>query len=143
MGEPLRLLGIGIALVLTTALPWLASMLLTDIYTGLSVLALFIMVLHGDRVSTTEKSALFVFVAFSASTHSGTLAVLLGLCCLGLIAWPLLRQRVSGAGLLQGWLSLAAGAGMSAQPGSDSASRSQATALARDRGRRTGSETSI
>jgi hypothetical protein len=40
MAEPLRLLGIGIVLALTTTLPWLASMLLTDIFAGLSVLAL-------------------------------------------------------------------------------------------------------
>ena len=51
MAEPRRLLAIGIALVLTTALPWLASTLLTDIFTGLSVLALFVMVLHGDKIS--------------------------------------------------------------------------------------------
>src|SRR6476620_305127 len=44
MGEPLRLLGIGIVLVLTTTLPFLASMLLTDICAGLSVLALYVMV---------------------------------------------------------------------------------------------------
>src|SRR5437868_8961531 len=102
MSEPLRLLAIGIALVLTTSLPWLTSTLLTDIYTGLAVLALFVMVLRGDRISTTEKCALFVFIAFSASTHSATLAVLLGLCCLGLIARPLLRRQISAAGLLRG-----------------------------------------
>jgi hypothetical protein len=112
MGEPLRLLAIGVALGLTTSLPWLSSMLLTDIFMGLSVLALFVLVLRGDRISTIEKCALFVFIAFSASTHSATLAVLLGLCCLGVIAWPLLRRQISAAGLLQGWLSLAAGAGM-------------------------------
>ena len=38
MSEPLRLLGIGVALVLTTSLPWLSSMLPTDIFMGLSVL---------------------------------------------------------------------------------------------------------
>jgi hypothetical protein len=112
MSEPLRLLGIGLALVLTTALPWLASTLLTDIFTGLSVLALFVLVLHADRISRLEKVALFILIAFSAATHSATLAVLLGLCILGLIAWVFMRQRVSGAGLLQGWLSLVAGAGM-------------------------------
>src|SRR5215468_880827 len=84
MGEPLRLLGIGIVLVLTTTLPFLASMLLTDIFTGLSVLALYVMVLHGGRISGVEKCALFAFVAFCASTHSATMAVLLGLCGLGL-----------------------------------------------------------
>ncbi|MFO1110915.1 MAG: hypothetical protein U1E61_17190 [Bradyrhizobium sp.] len=112
MGEPLRLLAIGIVLVLATSLPWLASVLLTDIFAGLSVLALYVLVLHGGRTSRIEKVALFAFIAFSASSHSGTMAVLLGLACLALVAWPFLRGRISGAGLLQGWLSLLAGAGM-------------------------------
>src|SRR6201994_1529946 len=55
MAQPLRLLGIRLALVLTTALPWLASMLLTDIFAGLSVLSLFILALHGERISGMEK----------------------------------------------------------------------------------------
>src|ERR1043166_7751355 len=55
MSEPLRLLGIGIVLMLTTSLPWLASMLLTDIFAGLSVLSLFILILHGDKTSGIEK----------------------------------------------------------------------------------------
>src|SRR5262249_33943871 len=112
MSEPLRLLGIGIVLMLTTTLPWLASVLLTDIFAGLSVLALYVLVLHGKRISRIEKIALFGFIAFSAPSHSGTMAVLLGLTSLALVAWPLLRGRISGSGLLQGWLSLAAGAGM-------------------------------
>ena len=112
VGEPHRLLGIGAALVATTTLPFLASMLLTDIFAGLSVLALYIMVLHGKRISGIEKCALFVLVAFSAATHRATTAVLLGLCMLGLVAWFLSRGRISGAGLLQGWLSLVAGAAM-------------------------------
>jgi hypothetical protein len=112
MNEPLRLLAIALTLVLTTALPWLASTLLTDIYTGLSVLALFALVLHGGQISMWEKTAIFVFIAFSAASHSATMAVLLGLCCLALFAWPLLRRKVSGAGLLQAWLSLVTGAGM-------------------------------
>ncbi len=112
MAEPLRLIGIGIVLVLTTTLPWLASMLLTDIFAGLSVLALYVLVLHGKRTSTVEKCALFAFIAFCASTHSATLAVLLGLCSLGFVAWLFLRKRIPGTGLLQAWLSLVAGAGM-------------------------------
>jgi hypothetical protein len=110
--QPSRLIAIGIALVLATTLPWLASTLLTDIFTGLSVLALYILVLHGGKISTIEKCALFGFIAFSAATHSATLAVLLGLCCLGWMAWPLLRARQAAAGLIQGSLSLAASAAM-------------------------------
>src|SRR5205814_4877142 len=49
-------------------------------------------------------------IAFSAATHSATLAVLLGLCCLGWMTRPFLRQRIAASGLVQGTLSLVAGA---------------------------------
>jgi hypothetical protein len=112
MVRPWRLAAIGIALILTTALPWLASMLLTDIFAGLSVLSLFLLVLHGHKISVIEKLALFAFTAFAAATHSATLAVLLGLCCAGWIARPFLRERMAVSGLLQGSLSIVAGAAM-------------------------------
>src|ERR1700704_3170917 len=70
--KPLRLAAVSAALVLTTALPWLASMLLTDIFAGLSVLSLFILVVHGDKTSTPEKCLLFGLTAFAAATHSAT-----------------------------------------------------------------------
>jgi hypothetical protein len=110
MLTPLRLIGSSIALVLTTALPWLASMLLTDIFAGLSVLSLYILVLHGERISAPEKFLLFVFTAFAAATHSATLGVLFGLCALGWIARPLLRAQIPLSGLVQGSLTLVAGA---------------------------------
>ena len=112
MSQPLRLLGIGLVLSVTTSLPWLASMLLTDIFVGLSVLALFILAAHGDKTSTAEKCLLFALTAFAAASHSATLAVLLGLCCVGWIARPFLRGRISVAGLAQGSLGLVAGAAM-------------------------------
>ncbi len=112
MIRPLRLLGLSIVLILTTALPWLASMLLTDIFAGLSVLSLFLLVLHGDKISGIEKFSLFAFTAFAAATHSATLAVLLGLCCLGWIARPFLRARIALPGLVRGSLTIVAGAVM-------------------------------
>jgi hypothetical protein len=112
MTRPLRLAAVSTALILTTALPWLASTLLTDIFAGLSVLSLFILVLHGDRISTIEKCSLFAFTAFAAATHSATLAVLLGLCCAGWIARPLLGPRIAVSGLVQGSLTIIAGAAM-------------------------------
>ena len=60
----LRLLGakprfapvaISLILILTTALPWLTSMLLTDIFAGLSVLALYLLVVHGERLSRRSR----------------------------------------------------------------------------------------
>ncbi|HEY9456015.1 MAG TPA: hypothetical protein VIR82_25300 [Bradyrhizobium sp.] len=110
MNQPLRLLGIGLALSVTTSLPWLASILLTDIFAGLSVLALFILTTCGDKTSTPEKCLLFALTAFAASSHSATLGVLLGLCCVGWIALPFLHGRISVAGLAQGSLTIVAGA---------------------------------
>src|SRR6201985_508202 len=110
LAQPFRLLAISLSLVLTTALPWLASMLLTDIFAGLSALSLFILVLHGDKTSTLEKCLLFVFTAFAAATHSGTLGVLFGLCCLGWIAKPFLRKTAAASRIAQGSLPIAAGA---------------------------------
>ena len=74
-------------------------MLLTDIFAGLSVLSLFILVLHGERITGIEKFLLFAFTAFAAATHSATLGVLFGLCCVGWIVRPLLRRRIAIAGL--------------------------------------------
>jgi hypothetical protein len=108
--RPQRLMAVGTILVLTTALPWLASMLLTDIFAGLSVLSLFILVLHGDKTSIAEKILLFTFTAFAGATHSATLAVLLGLCCVGWLARPWLRKRIAMSGLLRGSLTVVAGA---------------------------------
>src|SRR5271154_472290 len=112
IAKPWRLFGLCLVLTLTTALPWLVSMLLTDIFSCLSVLSLFILVLHGDKISPAEKAALFVFTAFAAATHSATMAVLLGLCCVGWIARPLLRGRIPASHLAQGTLTIAAGAVM-------------------------------
>ncbi|MBR0826915.1 hypothetical protein JQ596_15305 [Bradyrhizobium manausense] len=104
-----RFVAISLVLTISTALPWLASMLLTDIFAGLSVLALFLLVVGGKRISTTEKFSLFAFTAFAAATHSATLGVLLGLCAVGWMTWPLLRRRVPIAGLVQGSLTIMAG----------------------------------
>ena len=110
LAQPFRLLAISLTLILTTALPWLSSMLLTYIFSGLSVLALFILVVKGDSVSTLEKLLLVALTAFSAATHSATFGVLFGLCLLALLAKPFLRERIALGGLAQGALSLAAGA---------------------------------
>src|SRR6478735_1287679 len=112
MARPIRLLVISLALSLATALPWLVTTLLTDIFAGLSVLSLFILILHGERTSTIEKCSLFALTAFAVASHSATLAVLFGLCCIGWTLRPFLRERLAIAGLVQGSLTLVAGAAM-------------------------------
>ena len=112
MRTPLRIAAISLALIATTALPWLASMLLTDIFAGLAVLSLFLLVLHGDRISSVEKWLLFAFTSFAAATHSATLGVLLGLCCAGWMVRPWLAARIPAIGLVRGSLTIVAGAMM-------------------------------
>jgi hypothetical protein len=94
LAQPFRLLMISLSLILTTALPWLTSLLLTDIFAGLAVLSLFILIAHGARISALEKFSLFLFTAFAAATHSATLGVLFGLCVLSLLAKPVLREEI-------------------------------------------------
>lgn len=112
LARPLRLARIALILVLTTALPWLASMLITDIFAGLAVLTLFLLAAHGDRLSRTEKIALFAFTAFAAATHSATFGVLFGLCVAGWVLLPWLRPRLTASGLMQGSVAVAVSAGL-------------------------------
>lgn len=108
--QTFRFVAISLLLILSTALPWLASMLLTDIFAGLSVLSLFLLIVGGSRISGLEKVSLFVFTAFAAATHSATLGVLLGLCAVGWMARPFLGRRLPIAGLTQASLTIVAGA---------------------------------
>ncbi|HYW62838.1 MAG TPA: hypothetical protein VE865_06535 [Bradyrhizobium sp.] len=110
MRTPFHVGAIILALVATTALPWLVSMLLTDIFAGLAVLALFLLVLHGENTSLPEKWLLFAFASFSAATHSATLGVLLGLCCAGAMLRPWLRERLPLVGLARGAMTVVTGA---------------------------------
>jgi hypothetical protein len=112
VGRPIQIAMMGVALSITTALPWLTSLLLTDIFAGLSVLSLFLLVVHGEKFAGFERAALFVFTAFAAATHSATLAVLIGLCGAAWLALRLLPGWISFDGALRGSLSLVAGAMM-------------------------------
>jgi hypothetical protein len=93
-----------------TALPWLVGMLLTDIFAGLSVLALYLLVRRADALARWERTALFLFVAFSAATHSATLLVLLLLLLAGLLFALFDRRLISFSGILRGAAALVLGA---------------------------------
>lgn len=107
--QTFRFVAISLSLMLSTALPWLASMLLTDIFAGLAVVSLFLLAVGASRTSTIEKISLFVFTAFAAATHSATLGVLLGLCAAGWLVRPFVGGRLPLAGLTQASLTIVAG----------------------------------
>ncbi len=110
--NPIGLLAIIAALSVTTALPWLASILLTDIFAGLAVLAFHVLVWHGDRVSPRERIALVVFIAFAVSTHSGTYAVLLGLTLTALSLWLINSKQMTRGAVANATTAMVLGAAM-------------------------------
>jgi hypothetical protein len=109
-GRPLVLLGAVAALSLTTALPFLVSTLLTDIFAGLGMLALCLLVLHGGKVAAWERAVLMALTAFAAATHNATLAVLSGLLLAGGIAALFSPAVVPIRGLARGAAALVTGA---------------------------------
>ena len=94
--RPLLLLGIVTVLSIFTTLPWLTAVLLTDIFSGLAVLALYLLLLRDDALSKPERIGLFVFVAASAATHSATIAVLSGLVFVAALVWLIDSTRIPG-----------------------------------------------
>jgi len=110
--RPLVLLVTIAVLSVTTTLPWLAGIVLTDIFFGLSVLALHLLVLRDDALARWERVALVVLVAFSAATHNATLAVLLALLAAGFVVGLFNRRLVPFAGLARGAAALVLGAMM-------------------------------
>ncbi len=100
-------------LSVATTLPWIAGIVLTDIFAGLAVLALYLIVLRADALKSWERAALFALLAFSAATHSATFVVLLGLLLAGLVlALVVRRGLVPFAGLGRAFAALALGAVM-------------------------------
>lgn len=108
-GRPLALLGTVAVLSFVTALPWVASILLTDIFAGLGVLTLYLVTLRGEMLAGWERGALVVLTAFAAASHGATLAVLLALLALAIIVMPFNRKLVPPAGLGRGITALALG----------------------------------
>lgn len=111
-GSPWRLPALITALAIATTLPWLASILLTDIFAGLAVLALYLLVCRADVLKRWEAVGLFLLIAFSAASHSATFAVLLALVCAGFLFCGWLRQILSLRGLVGGLAAVALGAGL-------------------------------
>ena len=109
-GRPLLIAGVVAALSALTTLPWLTAILLTDIFCGLGVLALYLLLLRHDSLSRGETAGLVLLVAVAASTHSATLAVLAALFAAAGVIRLVGGSRISGAALGRSGLALALGA---------------------------------
>jgi hypothetical protein len=89
--RPMLLFIVIAALSVVTTLPWLTSIMLTDIFAGLALLIVYLLVFADDVLRRWERNALFVLLAFSVATHSATFAVIAGLAIAAALAWWLFR----------------------------------------------------
>jgi hypothetical protein len=111
LGErPWLLLGTLGAMSALTTLPWLTAILLTDIFCGLGVFALYLLLMRNDALSGPERIGLIVLTAVAAATHSATIAVLAALLLAATLVWLFDRERVQAANLRRGVIALLLGA---------------------------------
>ncbi len=99
-------------LSVTTTLPWIAGILLTDIFAGLAVLALHLVVTRAEALTRNECRALVVFVAFSGATHSATFLVLTGLAVAALVVSLIDRRIVAPRAAIRAGVAVALSAAM-------------------------------
>ena len=105
---PSRLAAVVVGLALFTALPVLSSMLLTDVFVGLAVLSLYLLIFHRSELGRAERFGLLLLIAFASASHSATLAVLLAVLIFSVPAlrWahvrPLSRLLPAGGAVAAG-----------------------------------------
>jgi hypothetical protein len=92
--RPWLLLGTIAALSVFTTLPFLTAILLTDIFCGLGVLALYLVLMRSNMLNRSERIGLIVLIAVSAATHSATVAVLVALLAAACVLWLVDRRRM-------------------------------------------------
>jgi hypothetical protein len=109
-GRPGLLMGMVAAFSVFTTLPWLTSILLTDIFAGLAVLALYLLLLRAEQLHCRERIGLVVLVAVSVATHSATFAVLLVLLAAAAVLAFVDPRRLPLRALVRGAVALIFGA---------------------------------
>jgi hypothetical protein len=110
--RPWLLTGVVAALSVLTTLPWLTSILLTDIFCVVAVLGLWLLVMHADALARAERAGLVVLVAFSVATHNATLAVAVGLVVVAAVLARFAARRLPPMRLTNGVVALALGVTM-------------------------------
>jgi len=108
--RPLLLLGVIAVLSVLTTLPWLTSILLTDIFCGLGILALYLLLLRNETLTRRERAGLVALIAVAASTHNATMAVLGGLVIAAGLFQLIDRKRIPLQNIGRGLLALILGA---------------------------------
>jgi hypothetical protein len=99
-----------VILCAVTALPFLASTLAPDIFGGLAILAMYLIVFHDRTLSRWQIAVLLAVTAFAAASHNMIFATMLVMCGLGWAALPFLDDPHLTNGLAKTSLAIVAGA---------------------------------
>jgi len=107
--RPLARLGIFVALAAATTLPFIASVLLTDIFVGPAVLALHLLIARADALNRRQRGGLILLIGFAAAAHSATLLLMIALGVAVMLVSLLLPRFVERAAVPRITLSLIVG----------------------------------
>jgi hypothetical protein len=99
--RPIVLAAVIALFTLATGLPWIAGQLMPDLFAGLAVIALYLLVFRADVLARWERLALVTLLAFSASIHNATLAVVAVMLIAGVTVRFFKPQLVPALGLIR------------------------------------------
>lgn len=112
LARPLTILATVAVLAALTTLPWLASILITDVFAGLAVLAAYLLTFAWAQLSRLERGGLLALITIAVASHSATLLLILGLASAGLLYALIRPARLAPRRLAPAAASCAAGAAL-------------------------------
>ncbi|HRF07763.1 MAG TPA: hypothetical protein PL193_03850 [Xanthobacteraceae bacterium] len=107
---PVTLLAVSLFLTVATALPWFAGQLMPDLFAGLAVLSLYLLVLKQAQLNRFECYGLIALIVFASAAHNATLAVMIALTAAAAFFLLIRRSLLPAAGLKLAAVTLVASA---------------------------------
>jgi hypothetical protein len=82
--RPLLLFALTAIFTVATSLPWLTAQLMPDVFAGLAVLALYLLVFRAGVLARWEQAVLVLLAAYAGATHSASLAMMVLMLAAGI-----------------------------------------------------------
>jgi hypothetical protein len=105
--RPIFLVALFALFTAATGLPWFAGQLMPDIFAGLAVLALYLVVFRAGALEAWERFALILLAAFAGATHNATLLVMALMLAAGIFVRLVRPHLVPALGLARTLASVA------------------------------------
>lgn len=108
--NPWLLVAVALALSVFTGLPWITAQLIPDVFTGVAVLALWLLGFKAASLSAPERLWLMLLATGSIAVHQSHIPLALGLAACGaalLLLWRGPRSALAGAARMAAPVALA------------------------------------